>query len=106
MTKRYKSEALGVAYEMATDLYSLGLIDTKTMRDLETSCLTSKGNRGGVTKKIKPLVPNNETIEAMKAVRRGELVTAGKPDTLLGELKAGMKIKNKKTLPKKDKLKR
>jgi DNA-damage-inducible protein J len=27
---------------------------------------------------FEPLVPNDETVEAMKAARRGELVTAGK----------------------------
>ena len=36
-----------------------------------------------------PLVPNAETIEAMKAARRGELTTAGSPDNLLESLKAG-----------------
>jgi len=35
-----------------------------------------------------PLVPNEETIEAMKAARRGELVTAGKPENLLKSLNA------------------
>jgi len=38
---------------------------------------------------FEPLVPNTETIEAMKAARRGELVTAGTPDKLLGSLNAG-----------------
>ena len=37
---------------------------------------------------FEPLVPNAETIEAMKAARRGELVTAGKPDALLASLNA------------------
>jgi hypothetical protein len=97
VTKRYKSEVLRVAYEMATDLHPLGLIDTKTMRDLETSCLTSNGNRGSVTKEIKLYVPNKETMKAMKAARRGELVTAGKPDVLIEKLKAGIKTKNKTT---------
>ncbi len=36
-----------------------------------------------------PLVPNDETIEAMKAARRGELVTAGTPDRLFEKLNAG-----------------
>ena len=36
-----------------------------------------------------PLVPNEETIEAMKAARRGELVDAGKPENLLKSLNAG-----------------
>ena len=33
-----------------------------------------------------PLVPNEDTIEAMKAARRGELVTVGSPDKLLASL--------------------
>ena len=37
---------------------------------------------------FEPLVPNEETIEAMRAARRGELVTAGKPDNLLASLNA------------------
>jgi DNA-damage-inducible protein J len=35
-----------------------------------------------------PLVPNEETIEAMKAARRGELVTVGSVDDLLADLHA------------------
>jgi DNA-damage-inducible protein J len=38
---------------------------------------------------FEPLVPNDETIEAMQAARRGELVTAGTPDRLLKKLNAG-----------------
>jgi DNA-damage-inducible protein J len=37
---------------------------------------------------FEPLVPNEETIEAMRAARRGELVTAGKPADLLASLNA------------------
>ena len=37
---------------------------------------------------FEPLVPNAETIAAMKAARRGELTTAGKPSSLLGSLNA------------------
>ncbi len=37
---------------------------------------------------FEPLVPNDETIEAMKAARRGDLVTVGSPDKLLGSLNA------------------
>ncbi|HKO08934.1 MAG TPA: type II toxin-antitoxin system RelB/DinJ family antitoxin [Alphaproteobacteria bacterium] len=37
---------------------------------------------------FEPLVPNDETIEAMKAARRGEVVTAGPPDKLLTSLNA------------------
>src|SRR5271156_2508358 len=37
---------------------------------------------------FEPLVPNAETVEAMKAARRGDLVTAGKPKNLLASLNA------------------
>jgi DNA-damage-inducible protein J len=35
---------------------------------------------------FEPLVPNADTIEAMKAARRGELVTVGSPEELLASL--------------------
>jgi DNA-damage-inducible protein J len=38
---------------------------------------------------FEPLRPNAETIEAMKAARRGELVSAGRPEDLLASLNAG-----------------
>jgi DNA-damage-inducible protein J len=41
---------------------------------------------------FEPLAPNAETVEAMKAARRGELVNVGKPDKLLGSLNAGLNI--------------
>jgi DNA-damage-inducible protein J len=37
---------------------------------------------------FEPLVPNDETVEAMKAARRGELVTAGDGEELLKRLNA------------------
>lgn len=37
---------------------------------------------------FEPLVPNEETIEAMKAARRGELVMVGSADNLLERLNA------------------
>ncbi len=37
---------------------------------------------------FEPLVPNAETVEAMKAARRGDLVEAGKPQNLLASLNA------------------
>ena len=37
---------------------------------------------------FEPLVPNAETVEAMKAARRGELVTVGPPSSLLASLNA------------------
>lgn len=35
---------------------------------------------------FEPLVPNAETIEAMKAAERGELVTVGSPEELFASL--------------------
>ena len=37
---------------------------------------------------FEPLVPNAETVEAMKAARRGDVVTAGKSANLLTSLNA------------------
>ena len=37
---------------------------------------------------FEPLVPNAETIEAMKAARRGDLVTVGRVENLLADLRA------------------
>jgi DNA-damage-inducible protein J len=37
---------------------------------------------------FEPLVPNAKTVEAMKAARRGELVTVGKASNLLASLNA------------------
>ena len=37
---------------------------------------------------FEPLNPNAETVAAMKAARRGELVKVGKPDKLLRSLNA------------------
>ena len=37
---------------------------------------------------FEPLVPNAATIAAMKAARRGDVVTAGKPGSLLASLNA------------------
>jgi DNA-damage-inducible protein J len=42
---------------------------------------------------FEPLNPNAETVAAMKAVRRGELVNVGKPDKLLRSLNEGSKIR-------------
>jgi DNA-damage-inducible protein J len=38
---------------------------------------------------FEPLVPNAETIKAMKAARRGELVKVGSPKNLLASLNEG-----------------
>ena len=39
---------------------------------------------------FEPLVPNKETIEAMKAARRGELTTAGPPGKAAREPECGV----------------
>jgi putative transcriptional regulator len=40
MANTYPSRALAEAHENASDLYRLGLIDKKTMRSFDRSCLT------------------------------------------------------------------
>ena len=37
---------------------------------------------------FEPLVPNEETVAAMRAARRGELTKVGTPEALLGSLNA------------------
>jgi DNA-damage-inducible protein J len=37
---------------------------------------------------FEPLVPNAETVAAMKAARRGDVVTVGKPSNVLASLSA------------------
>ena len=38
--KKYRSEALGALHEAMTDLHRTGLLDAKTMREFDASCLT------------------------------------------------------------------
>ena len=40
MTKKYRSKALGALHEAMQDLHRVGLLDTKTMREFDASCLT------------------------------------------------------------------
>ena len=40
MVKTYPSRSLAEAHENASDLYRLGLIDKKTMKSFDCSCLT------------------------------------------------------------------
>lgn len=44
---------------------------------------------------FEPLVPNADTIEAMKAARRGDLTTAGKPFNLLVTLNSSASLSSK-----------
>jgi len=64
MAKKYRSEALEALHETVAGLRRLGLID----------------------KDFEPINPNDETIQAMKASRRGELFTAGTPERFLEKL--------------------
>ncbi len=41
MEKKYKSDALEALHETTQGLHRIGLIDTKTMRDFDASCLTT-----------------------------------------------------------------
>ena len=40
MAKKYRTDALGAAHKTAAGLHRIGLLDAKTMRDFDTSCLT------------------------------------------------------------------
>ena len=73
--ERLKEEAsaiLGAAGLTISDAFRMMLVRTVADRALP----------------FDPLVPNEETIEAMKAARRGELVTVGGIDELLADLHA------------------
>ena len=71
--KRIKNEAAAV-------LAAMGLTVSDAFRLLMVRIAKEKALP------FEPLVPNDETIEAMKAVRRGELVTVGSLDKLLANL--------------------
>ena len=40
MTKKYRTDALAAAHKTAAGLHRIGLMDAKTMRDFDASCLT------------------------------------------------------------------
>jgi DNA-damage-inducible protein J len=71
-----------VKNEAAAVLASIGLTVSDAVRLLLTRVAAEKALP------FEPLVPNAETIEAMKAARRGELVAARKVDDLLSSLNA------------------
>jgi len=71
--ERIKNEAAAV-------LGAMGLTVSDAFRLLMVRIATEKALP------FEPLVPNAETIEAMKAARRGELVTAGSAEELLASL--------------------
>jgi len=72
-----------VKEEAAAVLATIGLTVSDAFRLMMVRIATDKALP------FEPLVPNAETIEAMKAARRGELVTAGSPEALLTSLNAG-----------------
>jgi len=71
--ERIKNEAAAV-------LGAMGLTVSDAFRLLMVRIATEKALP------FEPLVPNAETIEAMKAARRGELVSVGSPEELLASL--------------------
>jgi DNA-damage-inducible protein J len=73
--ERIKNEASAV-------LAAMGLTVSDAFRMMMTRIASEKALP------FEPLVPNDETIEAMKAARRGELVKAGRAEDLLTHLNA------------------
>ena len=73
--KRIKTEAEAV-------LASMGLTVSEAFRMMMVRIATEKALP------FEPLIPNAETIEAMKAARRGKLTKVGHPDGLLESLNA------------------
>jgi DNA-damage-inducible protein J len=69
--------------EAAAVLATIGLTVSDAFRMLLTRIAAEKALP------FEPLVPNAETIEAMKATRRGDVVKVGSPDKLLASLNAG-----------------
>lgn len=72
-----------VKEEAATVLAAIGLTVSDAFRLMMIRIAADKALP------FEPLTPNAETIEAMKAARRGELTTAGSLDRLLASLNAG-----------------
>ena len=66
----------------ATVLASIGLTVSDAFRLMMVRIATDK------RLPFEPLVPNAETIAAMQAARRGDLVTVGSIDNLLADLNA------------------
>ena len=68
--------------EAATVLAAMGLTVSDAFRMMMIRIAREKALP------FEPLVPNKETIEAMKAARRGDLVTVGAVEDLLPTLNA------------------
>ena len=72
-----------VKAEAEVVLASIGLTVSDAFRMMMIRIANEK------TLPFEPFVPNDTTIAAMKAARKGKLVTAGTPDNLLEKLNAG-----------------
>jgi DNA-damage-inducible protein J len=72
----------GVKAEASAVLAAMGLTVSDALRLLMVRIAAEKALP------FEPLVPNAETIEAMKAARRGELIKAGSPKRLIASLNA------------------
>ena len=68
--------------EASTVLGAIGLTVSDAFRLMMVRIATEK------CLPFEPLVPNEETIEAINAARRGDLVTAGSLDALMADLNA------------------
>jgi len=75
ISERIKAEASAV-------LGAMGLTASDAFRMMMTRIAAERALP------FEPLVPNAETIAAMKAARRGEVTSAGLPDRLLASLDA------------------
>ena len=71
-----------VKEEAAAVLAAMGLTVSDAFRMMMMRIATEKALP------FDPLRPNAETVAAMEAARRGELITAGRPDQLIASLNA------------------
>ncbi len=68
--------------EAATVLASVGLTVSDAFRLMMVRIAADKALP------FEPLIPNSETVAAMRAARNGKLIEAGKPDQLISSLNA------------------
>src|ERR1035441_6224573 len=93
MAKTYPSRALAEAHENAGDLYRLGLIDKKTMKSFDRSCLTPvKKLSPGAIRRIRAKADVsqavfaahlNVTVGVVSKWERGEKIPSGPAAKLL-----------------------
>ncbi len=93
MAKTYPSRALAEAHQNASDLYRLGLIDKKTMKSFDRSCLTPvKKLSPAAIRRIRTKVDFsqavfaahlNVTVGVVSKWERGEKIPSGPAAKLL-----------------------